>query len=66
MPNFFIAFIAAKTSSDMSKFFATEIPFANDEINIHLILILLSPLTSIFLLNLSILFLTIKKLDIIF
>jgi len=46
--NFLIAFTAASTSSDLSKFFAVEVPFASDENKTHLILKLLSPLTFIF------------------
>ena len=42
-PNFLIASIDAKTSSDINKFWAFETPLARDEISTHLILILLSP-----------------------
>ena len=59
-----IVFIAAKTSSESNKFLALEIPFANYENKIHLILILLSPLTFITLLKQSILFLMIIDFDI--
>ena len=58
-PNFLIAWIVAKTSSDINKFFAFEIPLARDEINSHLILMLLSPGIEIFLLKLIIFFLKI-------
>ena len=47
MPRFFIAFIAAKTSSDIKRFFAFDCPFANDAKSTHLILKLLSPGTFI-------------------
>jgi len=42
--------IEAITSSDINKFLAVDIPLANDEKSTHLMLILLSPLTWIFLL----------------
>ena len=37
-----MALIAAATSSDINRFFALDIPLANDENRTHLILILLS------------------------
>ena len=58
IPNFLIELIVAKTSSETSKFVAVETPEAKDENNIHLMLILLSPLTEIVLLNFLILFST--------
>ena len=56
IPNFLIISIAAKTSSDINKFFALEIPDAIEANKTHLMLILLSPLTKIFLLKLLIFF----------
>ena len=44
-PKFFDNLIAAKTSSDINKFLALEIPEAIEANKTHLILILLSPLT---------------------
>jgi hypothetical protein len=64
IPSFFIALIAAITSSDINKFFARETPLANDEKKTHLILKLLSPLTLIVLLKLLIFLLIIIALDI--
>ena len=60
IPNFLIALMAAKTSSDNNKLFALEIPLAKDENKTHLTLMLLSPLTVIFFLKLFILFLNIN------
>ena len=56
-PSFFIALIDATTSSEINRFLAFEIPFASEDISTHLILILLSPGISIFLLKLEIFFL---------
>ena len=64
MPNFFIAFIAAKTSSDINKFFAFDLPLANEENKTHLMLKLLSPLTLIFFEKLFILLLIVILFDI--
>jgi len=55
-------FIAAKISSDSNKFFAFEIPFANEANKTHLILKLLSPLTLIYLLKSFIFFFIIIEL----
>ena len=51
IPNFLTIRIAARTSSEISKFCAFDKPFEREASNTHLILILLSPLTSIFLSN---------------
>ena len=56
IPSFLIAFIAAKTSSDIKRFFAFEVPFANEANKTHLILRLLSPGTSIVVLKFVIFF----------
>ena len=63
-PSFLTAFITANTSSDINKFLAFETPLARDENKIHLILILLSPLTIIFFSNFLIFFLMIIKFGI--
>ena len=63
MPSFFTALIAAKTSSDKSKFKAFDTPFAIDENNTHLILKLLSPETVMVLLKLLILLLILVEFD---
>jgi len=49
IPNNLTALIAVNTSSDKRRFFADEIPFASEAKITHLILMLLSPLTEIFL-----------------
>ena len=54
IPNFFTASNAAKTSSDIKRFFALDVPFANEEKSTHLILKLLSPGTVIIFLKFSI------------
>ena len=64
MPSFLTALIVANTSSDINKFYAFDKPLANEESNIHLILILLSPLTDIFLSKYSNFFLINTELDI--
>ena len=64
IPKTLIALIAAKTSSDNSKFFALETPFAKEEKSTHLMLRLLSPLTEMTLLNLFILLLTMNEFGI--
>ena len=51
IPNFLTVLIAALTSSEINKFSALEFPLANDANKTHLILILLSPLTTISLLK---------------
>ena len=51
MPYFLIALIAAKTSSDINKFFAFDVPFANEAKSTHLMLKLLSPGTVIIFLK---------------
>ena len=38
IPNCFMAFIAAKTSSDLRRLYALDLPDASDENNTHLIL----------------------------
>ena len=45
IPNFLTARIAARTSSEISKFCAFDKPSDSEASNTHLILILLSPLT---------------------
>ena len=51
MPSFLTALITDKTSSEIRRFFATELPDANEENKTHLILKLLSPETNIFFLK---------------
>ena len=56
IPKFFIACIAAITSSDIKRFFAVDLPLANEANSTHLILKLLSPGTFIVFLKFPILF----------
>jgi hypothetical protein len=51
--------IAARTSSDRSKLYALDLPFAIEENKTHLILKLLSPETVILLLKFLIVFFTV-------
>ena len=55
IPNFLIASIAAKTSSESKRFLAIDKPLAIDAKRTHLMLRLLSPLTLIDLLKFCIL-----------
>ena len=59
MPNFFIAFIAETTYSEINKFWALEDQFAKDANKIHLIVRLLSQQTENYLIKIVILFLII-------
>ena len=64
IPNFFIASIAASTSSEINRFDDIDVPDARDANKTHLILRLLSPGTIISFLKFSIFFLIIKVLGI--